>query len=358
MTATSRKRCVLVGVGGWGRSWVNRFLPALGDRLDVVALVDVDSAALTAASARLGVPADRCFVDAAEAFARTEADFCVLCVRPHLRADLVDLATEHGMDVLEEKPIAHSWEASLRIRDRIRTTGRKLAVVQNYRFLPAMLTACELLRDERVGPLNYVTARFAVAFTPDNAGGAFRHQIPDAMLYEGAVHHLDQLRNLAGAECTWISGKTWNPSWSGFANDPCGLFLMRMANGVLCQYEVNNVAFGTQHSWHQEYYRMECQYGAIVVSGSTIQIHEYQGDPGSGHLLTETIEIQPAPDQGHQRVLADFLSWLDEGASPETSLERNLGTAALTFGAVEAAKGGTIVDVGAMLTAAGVEINR
>lgn len=350
----ARKRCILVGVGGWGRAWVNRFLPAFRERLDVVALADIDREALTTAGARLGVPGDRCFVDPAEAIRRTDADFCVLVVQPHLRAELVELATARGMDVLGEKPVAHTWESSLAVRDRVRSTGQKMAVIQNYRFLPAFVRARELLAEGRVGAINYINARFAVAFTPENAGGAFRHQIPDAMLYEGAVHHLDQLRNLAGAECARVSGRKWNPSWSRFANSPCALFQLEMANSVMCQYEFNNVGFGQQKGWHSEEYRIECERGSIVVEGSVVRVHEYHGDPGSGVLRTDTMQIQPAPDSGHHRIIEDFLGWLDKGPAPETALEANLGTAALTFGAVEAANTGEIVDVSAMLSAAGV----
>lgn len=354
----ARKRCILVGVGGWGRAWVNRFLPAFREQLDVVALVDIDREALTAAAARLGVPSDRCFVDAAEAITQTDADLCVLVVQPQLRAALVELATARGLDMLTEKPLAHTWEASVAIRDRVRATGRKLAVIQNYRFLPAFVRVRELLAEHRIGELNYVVARFAVAYTPENAGGAFRHQVPDAMIYEGAVHHLDQLRNLAGAECARISGRTWNPSWSRFANTPCGLFQFEMTNGVMCHYEFNNVGFGTQNGWHSELYRIEGERGSIIVSGSTVQINEYLGDPGRGTLRTETIDIAPDPDRGHRRIIEDFLDWLDKGPAPETAVDANLGTAALTFGAVEAANTGSIVDVDAMLRAAGVASRR
>jgi predicted dehydrogenase len=39
----------------------------------------------------------------------------------------------------------------------------------------------------------------------------FRHEMQHGLLIEGGIHHLDQLRNLCGADCQTITGWDWNP---------------------------------------------------------------------------------------------------------------------------------------------------
>jgi predicted dehydrogenase len=70
----------------------------------------------------------------------------------------------------------------------------------------------------------------------------FRHEMRHGLLIEGGVHHLDQLRNLCGADCQTIAGWDWNPghargetaAWrssDAFDGEACALFVMRMTNG-------------------------------------------------------------------------------------------------------------------------------
>ena len=55
----------------------------------------------------------------------------------------------------------------------------------------------------------------------------FRYRIPDPLMVEGAVHHLDILADLAGAECDTIYAQTWNPRWGEFSGDSQALVTMQ-----------------------------------------------------------------------------------------------------------------------------------
>ena len=59
------------------------------------------------------------------------------------------------------------------------------------------------------------------------------------------------------------------------------------------------------------------------------------------------------PDHaGHDRVIDQFLTWLDDGPVPPTALRDNIATAAMVFAAVEASRTGQPVDVRTMVGAA------
>jgi predicted dehydrogenase len=345
----------MVGAGGWPAVWIRRFLPAFTDRLDVVAVVDANPVALAASGDRLGLAAAQRFGDMETAFAATEADFCILAVPPAPRLQAVTLAAAHGLPMLCEKPIADSWENTLAIARTVREADVKLSVVQNYRYTRKIVTLKRELTEGSLGRISSVHCRFAADYTPETAGGAFRHQIPDAMIYEGAEHHLDQFRNLAGADCDWISGAQWNPPWSRFGHTTCAMFQMRMTNGVMGQYHMTHLARGEQNGWHEEYYRVECEHGDVVVDrDGVVRVVEHLGD--GYQRVTECRPVGDEPD-GHFLVIDEFLRWLDGGPAPQTALDDNLRTAALTFAAVEASRTNSVVDVAGKLAEAGPEVS-
>lgn len=339
----ARQRVLMVGGGGFGGVWVNRFLPAFADRVEVVGLVEIRPETLARGGDALELPESARFTEMEAGFAATEADFCVVVLQPHLRWRAVKLAVAYGMAVLAEKPIADSWETSLAILRLARASGTKLSVVQNYRYSRRIRTLKSVLESGRLGRINAIQARFAADYTIDTAGGAFRHQVPHAMLYEGAVHHFDQFRNLAGADGAWIAGHQWSPAWSTFANPTTALFLLTMENGVACQFEMNHVARGRQAGWHHEWYRVECEHGDVVVDETdVVRIEEHLG---GDRLRTTEVEPVVATFEDHLWVINEFLTWLDGGPVPVTNVEDNIYTAALTFAAVDAVQGGGSVDI-------------
>lgn len=348
-----RKRAILIGAGGFGSIWARQFLPDFAGQIEIVGLVDINQVALDRAGDLLGVAAERRFPEMEDAFAAVEADFCIIVVQPHLRWRAVSLAVARGLAILMEKPIADTWQTSLDILHLARSTNTKMTVIQNYPFTNRMRTLKRLLEGGELGRINFINVRFAADYTIASAGGAFRHQVPHAMLFEGAVHHFDQLRNLAHSEGSSISGLQWNPPWSSFSNAPTALFLIEMANGVACQFELNHLARGEQNGWHQDHYRVECEHGAVVVGEDcVVRTIEHLG---GGRLRTTDIESVSGDPEGHHWIIAEFLGWLDGGPAPVTAIEDNIYTAALTFAAVDAVRERATIDVAARIHEAGLQ---
>ena len=353
----SRKNCLMVGAGGYAGVWLRRFLPAFGDRLRVSALVDVNREVLDQAGDVLGLAAGQRFTSMDEAFAQADADVCILAIPPRFNKQAVSLAVQRGIPVLSEKPIADTWQSCLDIFATVRQSGIKMAITQNYRFTRRILTLKRAVEGGGMGAVVAITARFAVDHRR-NVGGRFRYDIPDIMLYEASVHHFDQLRHLASADCRWISGKAWNPPGSGVDTDCCGLFVLEMTNGIMCQYETAYVAAGAQNDWHHEYYRVDCERGSVLVDrDNTVRTVE--------HIAmgrTKVTEVEPAaagyrghPDEdGHLTIIDQFLTWLDGGPAPPTEIADNIRTDAICFAAAQASRENRVVDVIAMLDSARV----
>ena len=343
-----RKRAIVLGAGLMGAGWVQRLLPTFGERVELVGLVDASEGALGRLGDAVGLSRSARFASMDEAFARVEADFCVVVLPPALHAEAAVKAAGRGLHVLSEKPLADSWAACGEIYRAVKAAGVKMQVVQNYRFNAPTWTLRKVLRSGDLGRINYLVGRSANDYRVFGAWDTeFRYRMRHAMLLDGGVHHLDMLRNLAGADVATIAGWDWNPPWSSSDGEFNALFVMVMTSGARALYEGSAVAAGEQNTWREELYRVECENGAASVGrDKVVRIHRFRR---GGGLVTEEVVAERPADEGHAAILGQFLDWLDGGEAPETRLDDNVKTAAALFGAVEASTGGRVVDVAGMV---------
>jgi len=331
----------MIGAGGFARAnWINRVFPDFKDEIEIVALVDINEDVLADSGKVLQLPDERLFTRMEGAFEKVEADFCAVVIPPWAHKDAVLLAAERGVHIISEKPIADTLDACREIYEAVKKSGVKTAVIQNYRFTARMLTFRKVLREGKLGRLNYLIGRFAADYRKYGSWGApFRHEMEDALIIEGAVHHFDMLRNLAGADCETICGFGWNPEWSSFKGDCVGLFVMEMTNGSHAFYEGNCCGAGRQNSWHKEYYRAEFEGGAVELDADDVVRIIRRGEE------PEAVPMVAADKTGHHTILRDFLKWLDGGSPPETCIDDNIKSAAMMFAAIDAARNRTAVRV-------------
>lgn len=207
-------RGVLIGAGGFAGAWARNFLPAFRDRVEIVAIADINLEALNRSADALGIPESGRFTSYENMIDIVDADICFIIIPPGLRTAAVRKAASRGMAVFCEKPVAATWNQTREIAEIVYETGIKFAVVQNYRMTNRIRALKSVIERPEMGAINTVQARMAVNYTVDTAGGAFRHQIPDAMIYEGAEHHIDQFRNLVRADGNWVQGVQWGQPWS------------------------------------------------------------------------------------------------------------------------------------------------
>jgi predicted dehydrogenase len=345
-------RAGMSGAGGIANAWQQRFLPPFAERLTIAALVDVRRDVLDAAADRLGVPAGARFTDMHAAFAavpRLGVDCCIIAIPPAFHKEAALGAMAAGLAILSEKPIADTWESATEIYRAAKAHGTRMQVIQNYREDPNIRTLTSVLDTGRLGRVRYVVGRFAADYRRPLAwGAAFRHEIPHTLLIEGAVHHFDQIRNLSGANCATIAGVDWLPVGAdSFKGECLGLFVMRMTNGVMAQYEGTCLAAGKQQTWHEEFYRIECEGGALVTDGGDhVWVEEHT--PGSG-VQTTDVPLVHVEWPGHQAMIAQFVAWLDGGPPPPTIIEDNMQTTAMLFGAIAASVENRTVDIQAMV---------
>ena len=125
-----------------------------------MAAVDLDPASLVNAQRYLGLPPERCYTSARQALGEHPADFCTIVVPPAAHEECVDLALEHDLDILSEKPIADSVDASVRIVDKVQQAGRKMGVTMSHRFDQDKQSLEAAIKSGQYGRLNYIVHRF------------------------------------------------------------------------------------------------------------------------------------------------------------------------------------------------------
>ncbi|WP_114576495.1 Gfo/Idh/MocA family protein [Saliphagus sp. LR7] len=349
---------IQVGTGGQGEQWCKKFLPPnVEDGLvNPVAAVDVDEAALDNAREGLGLSPDECYTDVEAAFSEHDADFCTVVVPPAFHEDVVDAAIEHDLHVLSEKPIADTLEASVRIARKVEAAGLKMGVTMSHRFDRDKTTLRRELRSGDHGPIDYLVCRFTCNCRTYGSWGAFRHDIEDTLMVEGAVHHLDILADLAGADCETLYAQTWLPEWGEYEGDAQGLVQLSFENGVRGTYEGAKTNAVGLNGWGHEYVRAECRDSTLVLDGRELRKHAYDPDaearfgkdPGAG----EPIPLDEQDKWANTWLIEQFVEWLDGGEPMATNVRDNLQSMALIAAAMESSETGEAVDVQELLAEA------
>ncbi|MCX8052745.1 MAG: Gfo/Idh/MocA family oxidoreductase [Armatimonadetes bacterium] len=348
-------KMIQVGTGGFGSCWCSTFLPPnIKDGLiEVVAAVDINPDALANAKNGLGLRDDQLYTDVHKAMDENPADFCSIVVPPAVHEQIVDLALAHDLHILSEKPIADTLEASCRIAAKVKRAGKKMGVTMSHRFDQDKTTLREELRSGRYGAIDYLVLRFTCDCRRYGAWGAFRHDIPDTLMVEGAVHHLDILADMAGAKCDTIYAQTWNPPWGEFKGDSQGLVIMRCSNGVRAAYEGAKTNAVGLNGWSNEYIRAECEKATLILDHRRLEKFVY--NPNGSYKLHgegEPLPLIQQPKWSNTWLIEKFVHWLDGGEPMETNVEDNLQSVALVFAAIESSKTGQPVKVQELLHAA------
>ena len=310
-----------IGVGGFGQHWCTAVLPRLKELglAEPIAAVDINPEALAKAKEQMGLNDDQLYSSAAQALDELKPDFIDIVVPPILHEEMVDLGVAHGCHILSEKPIADTMEASCRIYHKVKRAGLKMAVTMSHRFDQDKQTLEREINSGAYGRLSSLIGRNTWNCRKFGSWGKFRHEIPDALLIDGTVHHFDIIRALSGADAQTVYATTWNPPWGEFAGDSNGLITMTMTNGVQVFYEGSMTNATTLNGWTQDYFRAECELGTLELDKRQLRV---MSDLGGERVITEKrLATQPAWTNAWLAEL--FVNWLNGGDAPPNQLDDN-----------------------------------
>ncbi len=319
-------RTIHVGAGGRGRWPLNRFR----DRTDfeAVALVDVNEENLATARETSGLGEEACFSTPADALQAVEADAVVVITPPDLHAGQCLEAVRAGKHVLVEKPFTKDLDQARQIVAEASERGLKVAVTQNARYYPPVLTIRRLLQSGDLGRPSFGLMTKYGWRPRVHHSGADQH----AYLWERGIHDFDQLRHLLDSEPKRLFCNSFNPPWSPYSGGAAIDGWIEFHNGTTFNFQCTFATHKGGSSW-----RLDCEKGTV---------EEVSGGLALRRAGADADEIIPMDENPHpEEVLLDgFRDYVLDGVEPSFSGPRNLATVGLINALGASSEQGVVID--------------
>ena len=185
--------CVL-GCGAFSRT----FSAAIKEELDATDLYFASRNAERAEAFAAEFGGIGSFGSYESAVADSRVDGVYICTPHHLHLQHARLAAAAGKHILLEKPLARTAVEAQAIVDAAGAGGVTLMVAENYRFMPPVQAAKEIVDRGDMGELRLIQLQEDFPFQPEewrndaeaNGGG---------VLIDGGIHKLSLLAYLAGS---------------------------------------------------------------------------------------------------------------------------------------------------------------
>ncbi|MGM1030579.1 MAG: Gfo/Idh/MocA family protein [Actinomycetota bacterium] len=203
---------------------------------------------------------------------RDDIDIVDICTPGHLHAEMAIAALEAGKHVLIEKPLALDLaQAERMVAAAERATGAAM-VGFNYRRVPALALARELIAAGRIGRVRSIRAAYLQDWLADPAAPmTWRLRAETAgsgALGDLGSHVVDQIRALTGSAVLGARGalRTFEPERRGpdglepVTVDDAAWALLELEGGATASIEVSRVAVGHKNALQLEVHGTE---GAI-----------------------------------------------------------------------------------------------
>ena len=269
-----------------------------------------------------------------EAASDDRVDAMYVCTPHHLHREHAVMAARAGKHILVEKPIARTLEEGREIVSQALQSGITLMVAENYRFMPGVRSAKQLVESGAIGTLRLVQLQEEAFLRPDqwrnnrdlNGGG---------VLIDGGIHKADILIYLAGM-----------PEHIFAASLPQGLADADAEDGLVMMTKTPDGVVGViNHSWTSAKVPGPPW---VAVSGTGGRIFFEQGgtwlkvDDGS---VERTLRYED-DREGLVAMMREFRDSIAERREPLTSGAAGLDALAVVLKAYESMSRGESLSIG------------
>ena len=318
-----KHKLILIGCGGMAKNHVSRF-ENLEDRLEVVAVVDIDTAKAQAVSDLLPNHPP-VFADYREALPL--GDLVLQCLPHHLHAECTIACLDAGKHVLAEKPLANSKAECLAMMEAAKRNNRVLMTAYCMRFHPILREMRRLIKEKVYGEcfqLSIWTEQLTIR--EDAVWLHDRKLLGGGQLFSHGCHYIDLM--------LWMMGKPVRGTHIG--TNFCTPWMDREGTSNVC-LEFENGALGYHFgTWGAKGTRMgysfqaHCEKGLIdfklqenkLLLRGNISEHI----PGTPEDCKEYVLLDLGERTGKPTVeeMRHFLDCVETGKTPETSPEESI----------------------------------
>jgi predicted dehydrogenase len=190
-----RLRTGILGCGGFANRHAGNLI-TLPEEIELTAFSDHTERNAREFSEKYSNGKGAIFTDHHDMFEKANLDLVVICLPPYAHSDEVDLAAQHGVHMLIEKPIALSSQHAWRMVGATEKAGIKTQVGFMFRFGAGIERLKELITSGEVGPAGLMSARY---FCNSLHAPWWRDRSKSGgQLVEQIIHMVDLMRYLMG----------------------------------------------------------------------------------------------------------------------------------------------------------------
>jgi len=317
-------RVLVLGLGFFGKHWLGEISACT--ECEVAGVVAKHPDLLATVAEEFTVPPAARFATIEEGLDRSQAQAVVVALPELVHKTAILLALERGLHVLTEKPLAMDMtEAGEIVRAARRAPGAVVMVDQNYRWRPHTRALRQAVRDGKIGRVVSASHEFRQAITRTTTE-AWREQMPHPYLHDMAVHHFDLLRACIGLDCTEVMALPVRPPWNWYQGLPAVDVILTFPHGLIVTYTGSMVARGFTTP----------QDGIITLvgEGGTLRLEADQQVRWYRDGQVVVIPPEPMPFADTAYALREFLAAIRAGRRPETHVEDNVRSFAMTAAAI------------------------
>jgi hypothetical protein len=224
---------------------------------------------------------------------------------------------------------------------------RLFMVSQNRRYMPELIAFRDTVA--RLGRLSELTCDFFIAHRERAA--EFLFAFPQPLLLDMAIHLFDGARAITGADPLSVFCDAYNPPYSWYDGPASAHAIFRMSGGLRFAFSGNWAADGFETSWTGSW-RAVGEHGTAVWEGDGALPRV---EPGPGAAVAASVPILIPESEirfkGLAASLAEFVSALRTGTTPQGEAHDNIQSLAMCHAAVASAELGAPVPVTAFTSA-------
>ncbi|WP_410573328.1 Gfo/Idh/MocA family protein [Amycolatopsis sp. cmx-4-61] len=328
---------------------VHRFFdPPLVPRLAVLGGRDEQRA--RAAAERFGW--DAVETDWRKLVARDDVGLVDVCTPGDSHAEIAIAALEAGKHVLCEKPLANSVEEAEAMAEaarRARERGVRAMVAFNYRRVPALAHARNLVASGALGEVRHVRSVYLQDWLSDARAPMTwrlrRESAGSGALGDLGAHIVDAAQFVTGELITGVSALTntfvkHRPAESGGTDevtvDDTALFLARLSGGAVATFEATRFALGRKNAMRLEINGSKASLAFDFEAMNELQWYEGAGTEAGFRRILVTEPQHPYVGAwwppGHllgyehtfTHEVADLLGAIGAGTDPEPGFDDGL----------------------------------
>lgn len=268
----------------------------------IVALCDINEAALKRSAEKANVPDEKCYTDYRDLIADPDVDAVEVCTPNFVHAEMARAALAANKPVSLEKPVALSYEEALSITEAEKNSDAFGMTCFTYRYMAAARYATHLMEKKIIG--NVVGLNVAYLknsaywqgralewrFEKEKAGSGVVgdlgvHLIDLAQLLAGNIVELCATKQIVVKERPTLDGKDVGKVTT---DDSCS-FIARFACGAEGSFHITRCAIGHHNTIRYDVYGDRGSISFDLNDPSILMICRGEGDPRN--YKTETVKV-------------------------------------------------------------------